>query len=201
MDVAGCSFWDIAIWDYGYWAEETHSTQEGIEMLDKFSRLYDAAMNIADAISREARSRVLTTPLLVANYQTAEEREKWYISKRVDEFGYSKTWVYKIRDIVRIVVGNVPPSIYRIYESAAMSLVSRIGRVGGWGYEAFRSMDSATFRKQWIDEWSGKGLDPNILGKIFDTVIDYVNDFARVRFRHGMLREILYGVTTESLAF
>jgi hypothetical protein len=195
MDVAGVSFWDIAIWDYSYWAEETHSTPEGIEMLDKFSRLYDVAMNIADVISREARSRVLTTPLLVANYQTAEEREKWYISKRVDEYGYSKAWVYKIRDIVGRVVGDVPPSIFRIYESAAMSLVSRVGRVGGWGYEAFRSMDSSTFRNQWIDEWSGKGLDPNILGKIFDTVIDYVNDFARARFRQGMLHEILYSVT------
>jgi len=192
MDVVGDSFWDLAVWDYSYWAEETHSTPEGIEMLDKFGKLFDAAMNIADKISFEQKSRLLTMPILVANYQRAEEREKWAVSRRVDEFGLSKAWVYRIRDAVRAIVSGAPPAVFRIYESAAMSLVSRIGRPGGWGYEAFRGMDLATLRKQWIDEWSAKGLDPGVLGRIFDTVIVLVNEFSRARFRQGMLREILY---------
>ncbi|MCC6057107.1 MAG: hypothetical protein LM583_10570, partial [Desulfurococcaceae archaeon] len=192
MDVAGDAFWDLAVWDYSYWAEETHSTPEGIEMLERFGKLHNAVMKIADKILFEQKSRLLTMPLIVANYQTAEEREKWPVSRRVDEFAYTKSWVYKIRDAVRGVVGGAPPAVFRVYESAAMSLVSRLGRAGGWGYEAFRGMDLSALRKQWIDEWSAKGLDPEALGKIFDTIIDLVNEFARVRFRQGMLREILY---------
>jgi len=65
-------------------------------------------MNIADVISREAKSRLLTTPLLVANYQRAEEREKWSVSRRVDEFGYSKSWVYRIRDALGILLVMFP---------------------------------------------------------------------------------------------
>jgi hypothetical protein len=192
MDVVGNSFWDLAVWDYSYWAEETHSTPEGIEMLDKFGKLFDAVMNIADKISFEQKSRLLTMPILVANYQRAEEMEKWAVSRRVDEFGLSKAWVYRIRDAVRSIVSGAPPSVFRVYESAAMSLVSRIGRPGGWGYEAFRGMDLATLRKQWVDEWSAKGLDPGVLGRIYDTVILLINEFSRARFRQGMLREILY---------
>ena len=192
MDVVVDAFWDLAVWDFSYWAEETHSTPEGIEMLDRFGKMYDATMKIADKILLEQKSRLLTMPLIVANYQTAEERENWATSRRVDEFGLSKAWLYRIRDAVRAIVSGTPPAIFRVYESATMSLVSRIGRSGGWGYEVFRGMDLATLRKQWIDEWSAKGLDPETLGKIFDTIIDLVNDFARARFRQVMLREILY---------
>jgi hypothetical protein len=194
MDVAGVSFWDLGIWDYSYWAEETHSTPEGREMLDRFAKLYDSAMAIADMISFEAMSRLLTTPLIVANYQTHEERKNWAISRRVDDFGYTKVWVYMVRDIVRSIVKNVPPGIFRVYESAAMSLVSRLGRPGGWGYDAFRSMDINTFRRQWIDEWSNKGLDPNILEAIFDRVISEVKVFSSERFKRKLLQQTLYGV-------
>jgi len=193
MDVMVVAFWDLGIWDYSFWAEETHSTPEGIEMLEKFGDLYDSVMAIADKISFEAKSRLLTTPLIVANYQTVEERKNWSISKRVDEFGYSKVWIYTIRNIVRSIVGGVPPGVFRVYESAAMSLVSRVGRQGGWGYEAFRSMDMDTFRKQWIDEWSNKGLDPDLLRNIFDAVIREVKTFSGERFKQKVLRQTLYG--------
>jgi len=193
MDVAGDSFWDLAVWDYSYWAEETHSTPEGLETLDKFTQLFDSIMKIGDAITRDNKSRVLTTPLLVANYQRADERSNWAISKRVDEFGYSKVWIYTIRNIVRSIVSGVPPGIFRVYESAAMSLVSRVGRPGGWGYDAFRSMDMDTFKKQWIDEWSNKGLDPDLLRKIFDAVIREVKTFSGERFKQKVLRQTLYG--------
>jgi hypothetical protein len=194
MDVAGASFWDLGLWDYSYWAEEVHSSQEGLETLDKFEHLFDSIMGIADVITRDAKSRILTMPLIVANYQRADERRNWAISRRVDEFAFSKVWVYRIREAVRNIVVGEPPSMFRVYESAAMTLVSRIGRPGGWGYEAFRGMDVNTLKRQWIDEWSGKGLDPAKLEKIFDTVIDLVNDFARERFRQSMMRELLYGV-------
>ena len=192
MDVAGASFWDIAVWDYSYWAEELRSTVEGREMLKKFEQLFNVVMDVGSFIAREAKSRILTTPLLVANYQRADERRNWAISRRVDEFASSKVWVYRIREAVRNIVVGEPPSMFRVYESAAMTLVSRIGRPGGWGYEAFRGMDVNTFKRQWIDEWSGKGLDPAKLEKIFDIVIDLVNDFASERFRQSMMRELLY---------
>jgi hypothetical protein len=192
MDVVCNSFWDLAVWDYSYWAEDIHSSPEGLETLGKFERLFDAVMDMVDAITRESKSRILTTPILVANYQRAEERERWVVSRRVDEFGLSKAWVYKIRDAVRAIVSGAPPAIFRVYESAAMSLVSRIGRPDGWGYEAFRGMDLDTLRMQWIDEWSAKGLDPMALERIFDTAILLINEFSRARFRQGMLREILY---------
>ena len=185
-------WWDYAWWDYSYWAEETHSSPEGIETLDKFEQLFDAIMGIADVITRDAKSRILTMPLIVANYQRADERRNWAISRRVDDFALSKVWVYRIREAVRNIVVGEPPSMFRVYESAAMTLVSRIGRPGGWGYEAFRGMDVNTLKRQWIDEWSRKGLDPAKLEKIFDTVIDLVNDFARERFRQSMMRELLY---------
>jgi hypothetical protein len=193
MDVMVVAFWDLGVWDFSFWAEETHSTPEGREMLDRFAKLYESAMAIADMISFEAKSRLLTTPLIVANYQTREERENWTISKRVDDFGYTKVWVYMIRDIVRSIVKNAPPGIFRVYESAAMSLVSRIGRPGGWGYDAFRSMDINTFKRQWIDEWSRKGLDPNILEAIFDRVISEVKVFSSERFKRKVLQQTLYG--------
>ena len=192
MDVMVVAFWDLAVWDFSFWAEETHSTPEGLEMLDKFAKLYDSAMAIADKISFEAKSRLLTTPLIVANYQTREERENWAISKRVDDFGYTKAWIYIIRDIVRSIVKNVPPGIFRVYESAAMSLVSRLGRPSGWGFDAFRSMDMDTFKKQWIDEWSNKGLDPNLLSAIFDRVISEVKVFSSERFKRKILQQTLY---------
>jgi hypothetical protein len=193
MDVMIDAFWDLAIWDFSLWAEETHSTPEGHEMLERFAKLYDSAMAIADKISSEARSRLLTTPLIVANYQTYEERKNWTISKRVDDFGYAKAWIYIIRDVVRSIVKNVPPGIFRVYESAAMSLISRLGRPGGWGYDAFRSMDINTLKKQWIDEWSNKGLDPNILSAIFDRVISEVKVFSSDRFKRKVLQQTLYG--------
>jgi len=195
-DVVGVSLWDIGLWDYSYWTNDVDG-ENGDGSTHVFEKIYDASMKIADLIYFENRSRIYTMPLIIANYQNAYERMSWFSNKRVDQFGASKAWIYKIREKVGRAISSVyqdiPPPVFRMYESAAMTLVSRLSRIGGWGYESYRAMSRDELRAQWIDEWVGKGLDRNILERIYDYISSDISVFGSSRLREKMIQIIKSG--------
>jgi len=183
-DVQGGAFADVALADVSFVAD---GEVPEVEAVPHDSRRSEVA--IAELISREARSRAELTPLLVANYQTAEERTDFTKSRRADAYGTSRVVYTMIRRAVEPLVGDKPPFVRNQYNVAAQQLYSRLTRPGGWGSEAYRSMDPDTLKREWVEEWVGKGLDRGLLERLFDRVYATVKRVApiRVAYKLGLM--------------
>jgi len=175
-DLQGGSYSDVALSDISI---VTDGKVPEVEDVPESSKRAEVA--IADLISREAKSRAELTPLLVANYQTAEERTDFNKSRRADVYGAMRVSYHRIKSVVERVVGDKPLFIRNQYNVAAQQLFSRLTRYGGWGYEAFRSLTLDQLRDQWVEEWSEKGLDRDVLEGLFDVVYQEIRRLAPIR--------------------
>jgi len=175
-DVQGGGFADVAIADVSFVAD---GEVPEVELVPHESKRAEVA--IADIIAREAKSRAEFTPLLVANYQTAEERSDFNKSRRADAYGLSRAIYAIIKKDVESLVKDKPPFVRNQYNVAAQQLYSRLTRPGGWGNESYRSMDLDELRDAWIEEWAGKGLDRGVLEQLFDKVYTSIRQVAPIR--------------------
>ena len=169
-DALAGSFWDVAVWDFSLWAEETHSTPEGLELLKNVAELFDKAMDIANVIVYEERSRLSMTPILVANYSRAEERLEPEKSRRMQDYGELRALYYSLTKDVRDVLSIYPTPIQIRYSAAVSNLMARFSKTRGWGLDAYKAMSIDELREEWVREWVGKGLDENILRDIFEKI-------------------------------
>jgi hypothetical protein len=140
---------------------------------------------IADRISREQRSRVTMTSLLVSNYQRADEKSRAQASMRTEIWGYSRGMYYELKRAVERevekMISNLPRFVKNQYNVAVQQLYSRLTRDGGWGYEAYRSMTLSQLKVQWTEEWTLKGLDREVLEKLFDKALTWIERLAHQR--------------------
>jgi len=175
-DLWGGAHSDIAISDISIVTDGEVAPVEQIEEEPK--RIETIA---AELISTEAKARLEYTPLLVANYQTAEERADFAKSRRADIYGVSRAIYYRLKEIVDRELKDAPSFIRNQYNVAVQQLYSRLTRIGGWGNEAYRAMDLETLKAVWIEEWSSKGLDRKILEQLFSKAYRAVKTYAPIR--------------------
>lgn len=187
-DIWGGSSWDFARWDLSYWALDKLPTVEDVPHESKY-----ALVGLADALAREARSRLLYTPLFLANYQTAHERSSPFASRRTHMFGYARTIYYTVKNIVDNMLRNVPSFIRSMYVAAVMSLIGRLTAIHRWGTEAYRDLRVDELKEQWVNEWSSKGLDRNVLSQLFDRVRPLIEAVRDVRVREKKMLMSRYG--------
>jgi hypothetical protein len=159
------------------------------EVVDPSKR---ADIAIADIISREQKTRLIYMPLLVANYQTAEERKSPYASKRTDTYGAGRGIYYSIKEIVDRELKDLPRFVRNQYNVAVQQLYSRLTRDGGWGYETYRSMSLEELKTQWIEEWTKKGLNREILEKLFDVAMRSVKFYGPQRLASKLTQVAMY---------
>jgi len=159
------------------------------EVVDPSKR---ADIAIADIISREQKNRLIYMPLLAANYQREEERKNPYISKRTDTYGAGRAIYYNIKEILDRELKDLPKFVRNQYNVAVQQLYSRLTRDGGWGYETYRSMSIEELKTQWIEEWSRKGLNREILEKLFDKAIEAVKFYGPQRLAAKLTQAAIY---------
>lgn len=180
------SYWDEAYWDYSYWMPSERVPGE---------ELPPVAMAVEDVIFN-FRSRLVTTALAVANYQTMEERLKPERSWRTDQFGESRILVSRIEDKVESLINSIDPNMSvikrRMYKVAALKLYSDLTS-SRWGKELYKAMDYDTLKGMWVEEWSAKGLDRDVLTKIWDDVWECVRSTASQKLKSSV-RAYLYRV-------
>lgn len=140
-----------------------------------------ADIAIADIISREQKLRLLSLPLLTANYQRAEERAKFYASRRADVYGSSRAIYYTIKEMVDRELVDIPKFLRNQYNVAVQQLYARLTRDSGWGYEAYRAMTPEELKVQWVEEWAGKGLDREILERLFTRAMQLIKYLGPLR--------------------
>jgi len=151
-----------------------------------------ADIAIADIIAREQKNRLMYMPLLVANYQTAEERKNPHASKRTDTYGVGRAIYYNIKEMIDRELRNLPKFVKNQYNVAVQQLFSRLTRDGGWGYETYRSMTVEELKTQWIEEWTSKGLDRSILENLFDKAMQAVKFYGPQRLAAKLIQVAMY---------
>jgi len=175
-DLWGGAYSDIAISDISV------VTDGEVPLVEQFPlEPRRAEVAIGEAISTEAKSRLEYTPLLVANYQTVEERADFTKSQRADTYGVSRAIYYRLKEIVDRELKDTPSFIRNQYNVAVQQLYSRLTRIGGWGSEAYRAMDLDTLKATWIEEWSSKGLEREVLESLFSKAYRAVKTYAPIR--------------------
>jgi len=152
------------------------------EVPDVSKRAEDA---VTDRVAREQKSRLNALPLLVSNYQTALERTKMHGNLRAEIWGASRRIYYGLKEIVEREIDKLLPNLPRFvknqYNVAVQQLYSRLTRDGGWGYEAYRSMTVDQLKIQWVEEWTLKGLNKDVLITLFDKMLIWIERFASER--------------------
>ena len=174
-------FWDYANWDFFYWYSEEP------RYAHPFRIEHPSITNLQDALWSNFRSRIMTTSMAVANYQTPRERRVWYESGRTHTYGYSmsqRAYVERVTDrVVRTLEPGVDALKLRLYKSATLQLLNALASPHSWGNEMFRSMTDEELRKWWVERWSSAGLKRETLEALYDTVVSTVKTMSRLRSR------------------
>jgi len=171
-------YWDEAYWDYFYWTEEI---PEQIHPYD-YEKFIKAV--ISSIIHDNFRSRLSTTALAVANYQTRREREKWTESERLETYALPVLMRYRIENIVSSILRKyniVNPIEARLYKTAILRLFGALGSPHKWGEEMFRAMSDEELKNWWIERWSREGLRRDILEEIFNKLFNRIKTYNRLR--------------------
>jgi hypothetical protein len=175
-DVWGGAYNDIALGDISFPADGIVPLAE--EVPDPVKR---AEVAIADMISREQKMRFTIAPVIVANYQTAEERRSYTVSSRADIYAVSRIALMKIREMIDRELGDLPLFLRNQYSVAVQQLYSRLTRDRGWGMEAYRAMTVEQLKAEWVEEWSEKGLDRGALERLFDKALKMIKLLAPLK--------------------
>jgi len=180
--LAGCIVDESAV-DFcrvlGEEPEERHLT-----MLEDYRLL-----RLLDIFTSNFRSRFFATALAVANYQTAEERRYPFANTRVEDYAFTRLAVAdiesKVKGLVQSLVPGVDPVTLRMYINSALELLG-VTSPHRWGNEMQKSMTVDEYRQYWRGKWSNAGLDPNILDRIWDSIIGLVKQYSDARLQNRL---------------
>jgi len=183
-------YWDLVSWDYFYWVEDIPESIHPYD-IDKFQKL-----QLADIIVSNFKTRYLSTPYLVANYQRRGEREKFSPSDRVETFAVPTYLRYKIENLVKTILrtkGITNPIQMRLYQSAVLQLYGIFSQRHRWGDEMFHAMTEDELKDWWIGRWSKEGLNPVILEELYNRFRGRIRMYSdlRQKERLRMLRKRL----------
>ncbi|MHC1593721.1 MAG: hypothetical protein ACXQT2_00185 [Methanotrichaceae archaeon] len=194
VDYQAGGFWDDSPWDYFYWTEEYPSSVHPFRVEGyNVARLYDV-------VYANFRSRIATTPLAVANYQTRREREKWTESERLETFALPVSQRMHLERLVESVVRSREPDVdackLRLYKSAVLQLFGDLSSPHRWGVGMQRTMSEDELRRWWIERWVDLGLDRDTLETLYSYLRKRVDTYTSVRQRERLrfLRKRLVGV-------
>jgi len=168
VDASGGCWFDNCVIDYSFFMPDETPT---IYIPERAGNL---VTQVASYLVSSARSRLLTTALAAANYQTAEERVEPRKSVRVETYFVPRYVADAIRNMVAKMLSNKAPYPYLInlYSDAAVNLYAILTRPRGWGDEAFRAMTRDEIYSSWVQRWTSQGLDKGILDQIFALLYD-----------------------------
>ena len=120
------------------------------------------------------------------------------MQRRVESFALPASQRVKIEGIVENVVRQLETDAdaykLRLYKTAALELYGALYSPHKWGNEMQRSMTPEELKRFWVSKWSGDGLNPDTLSKLWDAVKPAVDALgasrttARMRFLREKLR-------------
>jgi len=182
-------YWDLSFWDMSYWTQDENPfrvvTAEGETQIQL----------LVDRVVELWRRRWITTPLAVANYQTAEERQSYVKSERVETYGLPVSHSIQIENAVEGVLGGLNVSVdavrKRMYKTAALELYSAISTPHKWGLEGVRVLSREELKDYWVRKWSEYGLDSSALSTLFDRLYIIASTLGRERVNYR-LRSLQY---------
>lgn len=180
-DIAFNCFVGSAVVGWSFVCSDKYSPPEEMYETPGLEGTFSKIAAIAQVIAREQVNRLYMTPLMLANYQTHDERTDFSRSQRIALYGSARAIYYNVRAIVNNLLKGYPELEVNMYNVAVQQLLGRVGGVHRWGEEVYREIDALTLRNQWVEEWAGKGLDRAVLEKIFDSIVYYVKAYNSIR--------------------
>jgi len=190
FDAQAGGVWDRSCWDYCYWAVDEPVYRYDPE---KEKAVFDT---YRDYIVSAFRHRYMATALAAANYQTAEERARPG-GGRVESYALPASQRVRIEALVERIVKGAEPDVdavrLRLYKSAALEIYGALYSPHRWGAEMQKAMGPEELKRFWVSKWSGDGLNPDTLSKLWDAVKPVIDAFgsARTTARMRFLREKL----------
>jgi len=134
--------------------------------------------------SRGFRERYLVTPLLIANYQTAEQRAR-AVTDMAERYSVPTSHRLALERAVDSFLDSrgaaADPVTRNLYRVAVLDLYGSLYGVHRWGDEMQRSMTRVQLKEFWVRRWSEAGLDASLLPDLFDAVIGTVDALGAVR--------------------
>jgi len=194
IDYQAGGFWDDAAWDYFYWTEEVPKAIHPFRLKD---------FNLAALVERvwlNFRSRISTTALAVANYQTLRERTKWTESERLETYALPVTQKAFLERLTESVVLSKEPGVdalkLRLYKSAVLQLFGDLTSMHRWGTGMVLTMSEDELRGWWVGRWVKAGLSRDVLEALYDTLKKRLSTYTSLRHRERLrfLRKRLIGV-------
>lgn len=181
-DASGSCWFDNCLFDLNLFAPDEAPTI----YIDE--RAGNLITEVSYYMYQRARSRLLTTPLALSNYQKTEERMEPSRSIRLETYGLNRYITEDIRRTVKsIIKDRVPyPIIQNLYADAILDLIKRLTKPGGWGDESFRVMSRDELLNYLVEKWGSQGLDRNVLEYIFNYMYDagIINRYAFIRYQN-----------------
>jgi hypothetical protein len=136
-----------------------------------------------------ARDRIMLQATAVSNYATGLETADYHAAERTTVWGELQAMRYAIEGYVKGFLAREAPGLdqftQRMYVTAVLQLWGHIAKRHAWGYRAYPAMTDEELRRWWVDYWSGQGLNPSILDKLFTEVVVWLRELAGVKRRLG----------------
>lgn len=118
---------------------------------------------------RRMVSRYPATGVALGNYQRPEEALAFHESERADHHHQLRAFYYYVDAVVdRLLEGEAVDAFTKnMYRRAAAMLLGHRKKRHRWGYGAYEAMSEDEFRDYWLRYWSGQGLNPEVLNRIY----------------------------------
>jgi hypothetical protein len=180
FDATSGGWFDLSFFDYSFFTEEP-------EVYEHPSRVDDITVKLRDIVVSNFRNRLLLTGMLVANYTPREEREEFKPGDRLEIFAETTSQVLhldRIADqLIEKEVPNASPYQRNLYKTAVKQIMSLRYGDNKKGLGMYKAMSEDEFIKWWTNYWRDKGIDPDILVKLFNNTQSLAKDLSETKIR------------------
>ncbi|RLE97810.1 MAG: hypothetical protein DRJ96_02860 [Thermoprotei archaeon] len=188
-DVEAGGWWDESYWDMCYWTDDETPFRVDPETL------VPKLVEYVNFVVGNFKRRLLSTPLVVANYQRARERRYPWRSRRLEAWAVPSSHRMRLEslteEVVRRLRPGTPPHVMRLYKTAVLDMYGKLYGTHGWGRRMEKAMSGEEFKNYWIEKWAGDGLEREVLEKLYETIRPVVDALGGARLTHHIrwLRE------------
>jgi hypothetical protein len=90
-----------------------------------------------------------------------------------------------VESIMQQLLPGADKITINVYAVAVRQLFGHMYKRHRWGMDLWSMLDDEELKTYWISYWTSQGLDPEVLGKIYDKIKDVLPRLARRKYELG----------------
>ena len=135
---------------------------------------------------RKSRDKYIHTAFTFANYEPPEGQLHIEKSYRADQYASLMLLKMQIENIVEAHLSkyNLTTFMLRQYKHAILHLLGLRKKRHGMGWKIWEYMDDERYVNWWLDFWSRKGLNREILKELYEKVKKWIPEWRRIKLKY-----------------